>query len=565
VAQVQDEETTAVTEEPGPPRRRRVWRVLSVTVTVLACLLVWLALVVPNEISRFQPGAFVAVPVEGLVLVALALVLPHRTGRIVAAVLGVLLGLLTIVKLLDMVLFVALNRPFNPVIDRGYVVSAERLLTDAIGHRDAVTFLIVATALDIALLVLIPLSVLRVSSLVTRHRTASIRAVAALGVVWILCAALGLQIVPGAPVAARGAAGVAYEQARQVRAGIQDRADFVRAAAVDPFRDTPSDQLLSALRGKDVIVVFVESYGRVAVQDSSFSPGVDAVLRDGTRQMQAAGFSSRSAFLTSSTFGGISWLAHSTLQSGLRIDNQQRYDDLVKTDRLTISDAFKRAGWRTVGDVPSNDTDWTEGTQFYHYDQIYDKRNVPYAGPKFGYATMPDQYILSKFQQMELAKPDHAPVMAEIDLVSSHTPWAPLPRMVGWDQLGDGSIYKGMPEQGKSATTVWRDPNQVRAAYGQSVEYTMSALMSFVDTYGKDNLVVVALGDHQPATIVSGQGASHDVPISIIAHDPKVLDSISGWGWQDGMLPDPHAPVWPMEAFRDKFFSAFSTPPGAGH
>jgi hypothetical protein len=564
VAQVQDEETVAA-EVPGPPRRRRVRTVLSVTVTVLACLLVWLALVVPNEISRFQLGAFVAVPVEGLVLVALALVLPRRTGRIVAAVLGVLLGLLTIVKLLDMVLFIALNRPFNPIIDRGYVVSAERLLTDAVGHRDAVIFLTVATVLDVALLVLIPLSTLRVSSLVTRHRTASIRAVAALGVVWVLCAALGLRIVPGAPVASRSAAGVAYEQARQVRAGIQDHKEFTTAAAADPFRDTPDDQLLTALRGKDVIVVFVESYGRVAVQDSSFSPGVDAVLRDGTRQLSSAGFSSRSAFLTSPTFGGISWLAHSTFQSGLRIDNQQRYNDLVKTDRLTISDAFKRAGWRTVGDVPSNDTDWTEGTQFYKYDQIYDKRNVPYAGPKFGYATMPDQYILSKYQQLELAKPDHAPVMAEIDLVSSHTPWAPLPRMVGWDQLGDGSVYDGMPQQGRSATSVWRDANQVRAAYGQSVEYSMDALMSFVDTYGKDNLVVIALGDHQPATIVSGQGASHDVPISIIAHDPKVLDSISGWGWQDGMLPAPNAPVWPMDSFRDKFLTAFSTPSTPGH
>jgi hypothetical protein len=122
-----------------------------------------------------------------------------------------------------------------------------------------------------------------------------------------------------------------------------------------------------------------------------------------------------------------------------------------------------------------------------------------------------------------------------------------------------------MPERGQSATTVWRDPNQVRAAYGQSVEYTMSALMSFVQTYGKDNLVVIALGDHQPATIVSGQGASHDVPISIIAHDPKVLDSISGWGWQDGMLPDPHAPVLPMESFRDKFLTAFSAPSATKH
>jgi hypothetical protein len=37
-----------------------------------------------------------------------------------------------------------------------------------------------------------------------------------------------------------------------------------------------------------------------------------------------------------------------------------------------------------------------------------------------------------------------------------------------------------------------------------------------------------------------------------------VLDQISGWGWQDGLRPDPSAPVWSMAAFRDRFLDAFS-------
>jgi len=72
---------------------------------------------------------------------------------------------------------------------------------------------------------------------------------------------------------------------------------------------------------------------------------------------------------------------------------------------------------------------------------------------------------------------------------------------------------------------------------------------------------MVVLGDHQPATTVSGQGASHDVPISVIAHDPRVMDHIAGWGWQDGVRPSPQAPVWPMSSFRDRFLTAFASPP----
>ena len=65
---------------------------------------------------------------------------------------------------------------------------------------------------------------------------------------------------------------------------------------------------------------------------------------------------------------------------------------------------------------------------------------------------------------------------------------------------------------------------------------------------------MVVLGDHQPNTNVSGTGVSHDVPISLIAHDPAVLRADLELGL------DPRAaartadgPVMPMDDFRDRF------------
>jgi len=295
---------------------------------------------------------------------------------------------------------------------------------------------------------------------------------------------------------------------------------------------------------------------------TSFSPGVDAVLRSSTGALARAGFSARSAFLDSPTFGGISWLAHSTLQSGLWVDNPQRYDQLMNSDRFTLSDAFGKAGWRTVSDIPSDDRTWPDGTSFYHYDQLYDRRDVGYHGPTFSYASMPDQFTLAAFGQNELGA-GHPPVMAEIDLVSSHTPWTPLPRMVPWDQLGDGSIFDPMPAQGLSPGVAWRNTETVRQLYGQSIQYSLTALVSWVSQLHDDNLVMVVLGDHQPARTVSGADANHQVPISIVAHDPAVLARTASWHWQDGLLPDPAAPVWPMDAFRNRFLDAFSTVPSA--
>src|SRR5262249_32568315 len=151
-------------------------------------------------------------------------------------------------------------------------------------------------------------------------------------------------------------------------------------------------------------------------------------------------FSARSAFLTSSTNGGGSWLAHSTLQSGLWISNQQLYADLVKRNRLTLTSAFGRAGWRTVGAVPGNTQDWPDAA-FYAYHHIDDTRNIGYSGRPFAFASIPDQYTMSAFQRAELAAPNHPPVFAEIDLLSSHAPWEPVPGMLDWSAVGDGSIY----------------------------------------------------------------------------------------------------------------------------
>jgi phosphatidylglycerophosphate synthase len=539
-----------------PDRRGAVGRASSGSLSVLAFVVVILALTAPQNPGELTARAFLRIPVEGLVLVVLVLSIPPRWGRILAVIAGALLAVLVVIKALDVGFGVALDRPFDPISDWAYLGPALGVLGDSIGHAGAVVVAVSAGLVVVALAAVVPLSARRVAIVAGRHRVGTARVVGCLGLVWAICAVLGLQWVPGAPVASASTGGLAYAQVGAIRDDIADQHAFVASIGHDPVAVTPGDDLLTSLRGKDVLVVFVESYGRVALTDPLIAPGVDDVLATGTKQLAAVGFSARSGYLVSPTFGGISWLAHSTLQSGLWIDSQLRYDEVVGSDRFTLSDAFARAGWRTVGDVPSNFTSWPEGTSFYHYQAIYDAHNVGYAGPQFGYAQMPDQYVLAAFQRLELAAP-HPPVMAEIDLVSSHTPWAPLPTMVDWDSLGDGSVFDGMPAAGASAGTVWSSQDGIKRAYGQSIEYSLTALTSFLARSGDPNLVMVVLGDHQPAAVVSGSNTTHDVPISIIARDPAVLDRLGGWGWTAGLRPADGAPVWPMDAFRNRFLAAF--------
>jgi phosphatidylglycerophosphate synthase len=541
----------------GAGRRTRL--ALRVTTALVAAAVVWAVLLAPNRLDLFTPAAFARIPVEGLALVAIGLLLPPRPRRVVAMAAGVALSMLTVVKLFDLGFYENLGRPFNLAMDWGYLGPAIGVLRDSLGAATTNVVLVLA-GLALALVVAVVVaSTVRVSSVTARHRRHSASGVAVLGMVWAVCAALSLQLVPGAPIASASTAGLAVAHGRAVEEAMQDQQRFeVASHSADPSADIAAADLLSGLRGKDVILAFVESYGRVAVQDATFSPGVVDVLRSSTTRLDQAGYSARSAFLDSPTFGGLSWLAHSTLQSGLWIDNQQRFEQLMASDRFTLSRAFGKAGWRTVGVTPANEQPWPEGASFYGYDQVYDEHNLGYEGPKFGWAAMPDQFTLAAFQRLELT-PAHRPLMAEFNLVSSHHPWTPLPTMVPWDQLGDGSIFDPMPEQGLPADVAWRDPGTVRRLYGQSIEYSLQALLSWVIHLHDDDLVLVLLGDHQPATTVSGAGATHQVPISIVAHDPAVLDRIASWHWQDGLLPRPTAPIWPMDAFRDRFLDAFSS------
>ena len=539
------------------PRTRRAVRI---TVAGVALALLWFDLLAPDRVWYFSLDAFVRVPVEVLVLVAAGLVLPPWPRRVVAVIAGLALSALTLDKILNIAVWEELNRPFNPLNDWGSIRPAAGVVRDAIGTALTNVVLVAIWAGIAVLVAALTAATVHVTAVAARHRRGALRGLAALTAVWGLAAGLSLQATAGAPVASAGAAGLAVSQARAFGAALDDPRRFTAATrSPDPEAAIPASDLLTGLRGKDVLFVFVESYGQVAVRGSSFAPGVDAVLRKQNALLARAGWSTQSAWVTSPTFGGISWLAHSTLQSGLWVNSNQRYDELLASQRFTLSDAFKKAGWRTVADDPTDNRNWKPGTAFYHYDQLYNQFNVGYRGPKFSYSQMPDQYTFAAFQRNELT-PGHKPVMAEIDTTSSHLPWAPLPAMVPWNKVGNGSIFDPMPARGQTPLSIAGSASNRRQAFATSMEYSLHALTSWVTELNDPNLVLILLGDEQPGSPISGPGTNHVVPISIVARDPSVFRQIASWRWQDGLLPGRSAPLERMDAFRNQFLNTFSTP-----
>ncbi|MGA8248712.1 MAG: CDP-alcohol phosphatidyltransferase family protein, partial [Nocardioides sp.] len=527
-------------------------------VDVAAVSVVWLALMAPHRPDRLTLSALLGIPIELVVFLALALVLPTVAGRALAGLAGVLLTVTVLLAALDLGFYQAFDRPFDPMTDPGYLGSGLDLLHSAVGRTGQVGVVAGALLGLLAVAALLVWATMRTRRAVGSRPRGWTRAIAVLTLVWAV-AGLGGAQVSGLPVAVAPAAALVRSQVDQVQADLRDRALFEKRVAHDPYALTPGRDLLGRLRGMDVLVVFVESYGRVAIQHSWFSPLVDATLTRATGQLSDLGFHARSGWLRSPTFGGISWLAHSTLESGLWIDSQQRYDQVLASDRFTLTQAFGRAGWRVVGDVPSDPAGWPEGQRYYHFDRLYGASDVGYRGPRFSYAQMPDQYTFKAFTDNELERPGRGPVMAEIDLVSSHTPWTPLPHLVPWRALGDGSVFDGMQESHTSFFHSFGDGTTRQHNYALSIRYSLESLVSFVKHSHDKKLVMVVLGDHQPNSVVSGTGVSHDVPVSLIAHDPHVLARISDWDWTSGMRPAASAPTMRMDRFRDRFLSTFDS------
>ena len=81
---------------PDDAAPKRIHRVLAATLTAAAALVVFLALVVPNGIAKhkagvFLPGAFLRIPLEGLIGAAILIALPTRARRVAAVLLWALI------------------------------------------------------------------------------------------------------------------------------------------------------------------------------------------------------------------------------------------------------------------------------------------------------------------------------------------------------------------------------------------------------------------------------------------------------------------------------------------
>jgi hypothetical protein len=102
-------------------------------------------------------------------------------------------------------------------------------------------------------------------------------------------------------------------------------------------------------------------------------------------------------------------------------------------------------------------------------------------------------------------------------------------RVLSVEPFDSGSLRQSLAQR-----PAWTDMGK---AYVTSVTYFLDTLSSYLRARPNGRFVLIILGDHQPAANVSGEGASWDVPVHVIASEPAILAALQADGFRPGLTP----------------------------
>lgn len=329
------------------------------------------------------------------------------------------------------------------------------------------------------------------------------------------------------------------------------------ATAVDAALAAKPGSVLAALHGRDVYVFMLESVGAVVYDDARADQALRASRDRFAADIAASGRQVVSAFFGSPTFAGGSDLTHLGILSGIDLSDPMRHDVLLTTQRPTLNSLFRAHGYQTFGLYPALDWEWPERA-FYGFDVFVARRDLGYAGPAMGFWQVPDQFSAARFEQLYPRDADAPPRFVFFPTITCHLPFSPVPpyqpdwsRVLGPQPFAEADVSRALAEQPN-----WLNmfPDFVRM-----VAYTYQWLGAYLRQPEPREAIYLLIGDHQPAANITGEGASWDVPVHIVARDGELLARFIEQGFQPGLAP-PRQALGPLHTLTGMLLQAFSTP-----
>ncbi|MBL8805530.1 MAG: hypothetical protein JNN22_01685 [Rhodospirillales bacterium] len=447
------------------------------------------------------------------------------------------------------------GRDLNVAVDARFVPFFVKLLYDA---TPAFQFALLVAAVLLALIAV--LTIVRAAyAVIWRSVVLQGRAGLALGFAVVVA---GWWAMPTAPSSPDPRPFASLDAGRAVFAAVDSvlRAEGIRGAFRQQVATAqaalPARSDFAPLGGRSVFLIFVESYGAITARDPAFAAVLDPLRKRLDDRLQAAGFARATGLLRSPITGGGSWMAHGTVISGVRIAAQDAYEVMLVSGARTLAHRMKEAGYRTYALMPRIDQPWPEG-RLLGFEDIRLQPDLGYAGPRFAWESLPDQWVLDHF-----ARSDFAPrgMFAKIILSSSHTPFDHVPAWVeDWSKLPTNHAYDGLParEFPVRAGQVFEQDEGYVAATAYSLE---SAIRFATDRTQGDPLFIV-LGDHQPPLTTARRTGDFSSIVHVFSRNAALVDAFVKRGYLPGMQPPPGRAEKGMETFLADFLADFGGAP----
>jgi hypothetical protein len=482
-----------------------------------------------------------------LILLAVAACYGKRLLFVTGLMVWVFFLILRIFRIGDTGVPMYLNRPFNLYLDSAYLFGLYDLLKTSSRHGD---FLLMSTKVTAVALGAIISSWYAWQTAARALLDKRVRlsflvlsgSLCCTGIIW------GWPTLKP-PVTARLGQETLFirQQINQQRAIANRLEKTARDRGTRPFS-------LTGLQNADVLLFMVESYGHVVFSQPRYRQAMAATITDFAKILDRHGFAAVSSYLVSPAYGGSSWLAHSSLEFGVKIGNHLEEKVLLRSALPPLASYFAESGYRTVSVMPGTRFAFPEGSAF-GYEQYYYARHFNYQGPTFGWAPMSDQFVLDWVRRREFIKRQQ-PLFVRYVLISSHAAFSIQPPFIAdWENIGDGSVYND--RQLIYYPIYWPNLKNAGEAYLRSLDYEFTTLGDYLAKYVSTDSLIIIMGDHQPNLQLTGAGEPWSVPVHIISRNARLLEPFSNRGYTPGLTPAQPLPHAGMETFLPQFIEDF--------
>ncbi len=285
----------------------------------------------------------------------------------------------------------------------------------------------------------------------------------------------------------------------------------------------------------NIYLLFIESYGTIVTESPDLKGSYLQQIKGIEKELSSAGYHTASTYSISPVKGGRSWLAFSSFMSGLKVENQIQYNDLIQKNHSFphMVRYFNKQGYQTYRLSTISNTNssslipYERTNRYWGFDEWWTYWDFKYQGHPYDVlGGIPDQYAMGYYRDV-ITKDVEKPKLLFFITMGSHMPWfEPPPIVDDWKELN-------RPQPGKVQSM---EGNEIDR-YEKSIQYELELMTRFI-LEESENSIFILVGDHQPPGMeYKITNITHDAatPIHIISKDSMLIQRFNEDGFQKGM------------------------------